>query len=104
MNDSLTVEVRDGKTYVVTAPLPEHIVISPELWNEAEIYDPDVDGDTGLEPPALWREEIQHADPAQDNDGYMLHVDAENVSCTYRVSGVPDDGPIHATLASWSEK
>jgi hypothetical protein len=104
----LTIEQRDGKAYVTTAPLPEHIEIARELWDGLEVWDPAIDADTGIEPPTgpLWLEVIGHADPEIDNDGYMLHVNTENVVCSYR-AGAGLDGPQHAvraTLAAWGEK
>ena len=96
----------DGTIHVDTAPAPEHIELSRELFGELPSYDPQVDGDTGLEPPAepMWLEVVAHADPDQDNAGYVLHVDADNVTCAYRVPSVPEFGNVRATLASWGEK
>lgn len=89
----------DGTVHVDTAPLPEHIEISRELWEQ--IRD-DNDGADG--PRYAWLETIQHADPDRDNDGYMFHIDADNVHCSYRIASIPDEGPIRATLGGWVEK
>lgn len=96
----------DGTITVDTAPAPEYIDVSRELWEQLTVYDPAVDGDTGLEPPdePMWLEVIGHADPEIANDGYMLHVDTENVVCSYRADSVPEEGPVRATLAAWGEK
>lgn len=100
--EAITIEQRDGKPYITTAPLPEFIEISRELWDTAwdNRYDEHADGPTG----PIWLEEIGHADPEIANDGYMLHIDATNVVCSYRASSVPADGPVRATLAAWGEK
>lgn len=103
---AITIEQRDGKPYITTAPLPEFIEISRELWDGLEVWDPNIDADTGIEPPAnpMWLEVIGHADHDRDNDGYMLHVDTENVVCSYRAGSALENGPIRATLAAWGEK
>jgi hypothetical protein len=101
---ALIIEQRDGEPYITNAPLPEHIELSRQFWEETEELRPSVDFETGIEPPAVWREVIEHADPDRENDGWMLHVDASNVYCSYRVASVPEDGPVRATLASWSER
>lgn len=96
----------DGTLHVDNAPLPEHIEIGRELWDSlaAEIYDPAV-MNTGPEGNGAWLETIGHADPDREHDGYMLHIDADNVHCTYRVAGeIPAEGPIRATLGGWAEK
>lgn len=96
--DALEIENRDGAPYVVTSPLPEYITVSSELWDEAEVYDPEVDGDTGLEPPWLWLEEILHA------DSWTLHVEASNVICAYRLLAGNPAGDRLLQLVSWGEK
>lgn len=113
MTEELRIELRDGKPYIANDMPPEHVQISHELWDKAEPYDPEVDADTGLAPGYLWVETIPHAGaevkdaagtvivPERDNDGYVLHVDAENMSASYRVAAVPLEGPILGTLAGW---
>ena len=107
MDDLVITRHADGTIHVGNAPIPEHIEISRELFGGLPSYDPQVDGDTGLEPPAepMWLEVVAHADPDQDNAGYVLHVDADNATCAYRIPAVPEDGSnVRATLASWGEK
>lgn len=88
---TLTLESRDGKPYLVTAPpLPEYIEVAAELWDEAwdNRYDEHADG------PArpIWLEPIGHADPEIDNDGYVLHIEASNAWCNYRLLTEREDG------------
>lgn len=98
----LIIEQRDGELYITNAPLPEHITIGRGVWEQAidNGYDEHADGPTG----PIWAEAIHHADEDRDNDGYILHLDASNVTCSYRVAAVPEDGPINGVLASWGEK
>lgn len=97
MTETLVMEERDGALYVVNAPLPERILISRELWDM--IQPADVPG-----PDWAYAEEIQHADPNRANDGYVLHIDAENVTCSYRIAAVPEAGDLTGVLAAWSEQ
>ena len=112
--DALTItRLDDGSIRIENAHLPERIAVAKDLWDELEEYDPAMDGDTGLEPPAAWLESIPHAghvdtdgNPmAVQNDGYVLHIDAVNVVCSYRFSYGPAEGR-NATglLVSWGEK
>jgi hypothetical protein len=99
---------------VENAPLPERIEVTAELWDELEVYNPEVDGDTGLEPPPNgWLEVIPHAGHVDgdgkfmpvDNDGYVLHIEATNVSCAYRFNYAPREGQnVTGVLISWGEK
>lgn len=114
-------QLDDGTLRIDTAPLPERIGISAELWAAAEPYDPEVDGDTGLEPPPLWLETVPHAgsvntDPASPGFGEraegsadtVLHIDAVNVACAYLLlsgqDAQQDDGVRVLELRSWSER
>lgn len=101
-------QLDDGTIRVENAPLPERIQVTAELWDELYI-DPNA-GDLG--PPA-WLESIPHAghvdgngDPmAVENDGYVLHVDATNVVCSYRFNyGPTEDRNATGVLVSWGEK
>jgi hypothetical protein len=105
-HQALEIEQRDGKPYLVTAPpLPEHITLSRGLWDSVAVYDPEVDGDTGLEPPqGLWREAIPHADEDRENDGWVITFDATNSVARYRVTHVPESGDIQAVLGGYGEK
>lgn len=94
--DYLVVESRDGQPYIVTAPLPEHVNIDRELFEQAEVMDPAVDFPTGLEPPALWCEQVKNK--------WVIHFDAVNVHCAYRIDTAEGDGPLSATLLGWAEK
>lgn len=91
--DYLVVEIRDGQTYIVTAPLPEHVNIDRELWAQAEDF---TRVGSDIDRPALWREETEQ--------GWVLHLDAVNVACSYRIASVAGDGPLSATLESWAER
>jgi hypothetical protein len=113
--DSLIItRLDDGTIRVENAPLPERIEVAAELWDELEVYNPEVDGDTGLEPPQNgWLEVIPHAGHVDgdgefmpvDNDGYVLHIDATNVTCTYRFNYAPKEGQTATgVLMSWGEK
>ena len=101
----------DGTLRVENAPLPERITVHADVWEELELVDYDADAD-GPRPAALL-EPIRHAghvdgdgNPmAVDNDGYMLHIDAVNVSCSYRFNYRPTgDRTATGVLASWGEK
>jgi hypothetical protein len=89
---------------VETSPLPEYIGVSAELWDQVEVYDPHIDADTGIAPPPMWLEEIGHADPDVSNDGWMLHIDAVNVTCIYQLLSEQPDGTRVCLLRSWGEK
>lgn len=93
----------DGSIRVENTPLPEYVLVGEELWGEAESYDPQVDADTGIEPPQLWIETVGHADEDVDNDGYLLHIDAANVALTYRLLDELPDGNRLLRLESWAE-
>lgn len=93
--DALIIEQRDGEPYITNPAPPEHIELSRSYWDGLPV---------GPEDVYAWREEIPHADPDRDNDGWQITFIASNVVCTYRVSSVPEDGPVRATLASWSER
>jgi hypothetical protein len=99
--EALIIEVREGKPYITNAPAPERIEIYRGLWETALENAPEEGEDAG---EFIWAETIQHADEDRDNDGYMLHFDAQNVACSYRVAGVPEEGSIIGVLASWGEK
>lgn len=98
-------QLDDGSVRIETAPLPEYILVASSLWDGAEIYDPQVDGDTGLEPPEhwVWRETVGHADPDRANDGTILHLDATNVHAGYKLVGEAEDGSKVLQLGSWAE-
>lgn len=96
--EELVIQQTPDGPRVVTAPLPEHIMISRDLLDSAE------SANVRTTASRLWLEEIGHADPEVPNDGYMLHIDAVNVTCAYRIGALPEDGPVRATLASWSEQ
>jgi hypothetical protein len=111
--NALNIEMRDGKPYITNAPAPERIEISRGLYDQIlEEAPPIGDAPEEDDPRWVWVEEIQHAGTvdadgeyrAQDNDGYMLHFDAQNVACSYRVASVPEEGSIIGVLASWGEK
>lgn len=89
-----------GGIRVENATPPEHITLDRELWDAVREDNDPADGETR----PVWVETIGHQDPEVPNDGYMLHVDAVNVACSYRVSSLADQGPVRATLASWGEK
>jgi hypothetical protein len=96
---------------IETAPLPEYIAVAPELWEQAEVYDPYVDADTGIAPPPIWLEHPPHAGSV-DADGNwtegtpdtILHIDAVNVACAYRLVAEQPDGTRLLQLGSWGEK
>lgn len=103
--DALIITQLDaGGIKVENTPLPEYILVAKDLWDEAEVYDPQLDGDTGLEPPdGLWIEEIGHADEDVTNDGYILHVNATNVALGYKLLQELEDGNRLLQLVSWAE-
>lgn len=89
-----------GSIRIENATPPEYIDVSRELWDQLYIDPTEAD-----EAGPMWLETIGHADPEIPNDGYMLHVDAENVTCSYRTGArLPEEGNVRATLASWGEK
>lgn len=99
-------QLDDGSVRIDTSPAPEYILVAASLWDEAEVYDPQVDGDTGLEPPEhwVWRETLGHMDPDRANDGTLLHLDTVNVSAQYRLVEERPDGTRVLQMASWAER
>lgn len=81
-----------------TAPLPEHIGVSPELWDQAT-QPAEAKADDWL-----WLEEIGHQDPDIENDGWMLHIDAVNVTCAYQLLNELPDGTRVLVLRAWGER
>lgn len=95
-DNALYIEERKGEPWIVNAPLPEHITIHRELWDELT--------EEGKARDWVTLTPIEHADADRENDGYVVAFDASNVTCSYRVAAVPADGPISGVLASWGEK
>lgn len=100
----------DGTIRVENAPLPERIAVTAELWDELNL---DPTEEDSPEFPHAWLETIAHAGHvdgdgkamAVDNDGYVLHVDAVNVVCSYRFNYPPtEDRNATGVLVSWGEK
>lgn len=95
-------QLDDGSVRIENAPLPEYIAVTPNLWEEFPEWTPETEWPPTDPAPWAWREVIGHADPDRDNDGYMLHLDATNVSAAYRLLG-DSDGNRVLRLERWSE-
>lgn len=115
----LQIEVRpDGELYVKTMPLPEYIAVDAGLWDSAEPYDPTAlpeDHETLPGPPTLWLEKVTNGAVGQtDVDGnpvapdarhdYVLHIDASNVTASYKLLTEDADGTRLMQLHSWGER
>lgn len=96
-------QLDDGRIKVENTPLPEYILVAPDLWDEAEPYTPGEPEDEGTPPGELWLEEIGHADEDVTNDGYVLHVDAANVTLSYKLLAEWESGRL-LQLVSWAER
>lgn len=108
----------DGQPYVVTSPLPEYVTVDAELWGAAEPYDPSAlpgDNETPPGPPPLWVETVHNGAVGQtDPEGnlvapdarhdYVLHIDASNVTASYRLVAERPDGNRLLQLHSWGEQ
>jgi hypothetical protein len=107
-DELIITQLDDGTIRVENAPLPERIEVTSGLWDEL-MLDPIQDGPM---PPA-WLETIPHAGHVDgdgkfmpvDNDGYVLHIEASNVTCAYRFNYAPREGQnVTGVLMSWGEK
>ena len=95
--EEIQTEFRNGKTYITTAPLPEYIWVDEETWEDAESYD------SGAFSSYQWVEALGHADEDVDNDGHVLHLDAANVTASYRLLTETEDGNRILHLVAWAE-
>ena len=92
---------------IETAPLPEYIAVTPEIWGEAEAQTEAGEDSSGF----LWLEHPPHAGHV-DADGNkvdgtpetILHIDAVNVACSYRLVAEQPDGTRLLQLGSWGER
>jgi hypothetical protein len=110
----LITRLDDGTIRVENAPLPERIEVAAELWDQILTEAPPAgDAPEPGDERWAWIEIIDHAGHVDgggefmpvDNDGYVLHIDATNVTCTYRFNYAPKEGQTATgVLMSWGEK
>lgn len=92
-------QLDDGSVRIETSPAPEYILVSDELWGEAEAGQ-----EAGEDAGTIWLETLGHMDENVDSAGTILHLDTVNVSAQYRLVEERPDGTRVLQMASWAER